>query len=95
MNEVTVDTYNQAGEKTKTETYSGDPKQYAKGDGNFLNKDGEIKNVSDMTRAERTAYDKWLAGWSIIKTPEVHRSQLRLTGSCCRAPSRSRRPSSR
>ncbi|MFD9861978.1 hypothetical protein [Streptomyces alboflavus] len=66
VKEVTVATYDTDGEVTKTERYTGDPRRYAKGDGNFLNEDGKIKNVSDMTRTERTAYDKWLRDPAVV-----------------------------
>ncbi|MFD5701363.1 hypothetical protein [Streptomyces lasiicapitis] len=66
VKEVTVVTYSRKGEATKTKQYTGDPKEYAKGDGNFLDEGGEIKNPSDMTSAERTAYGKWLRDPAVV-----------------------------
>ncbi|WJV46915.1 hypothetical protein [Streptomyces flavofungini] len=66
VKEVTVSTYRVKDGVTETKRYTGDPKEYAKGDGNFLGEDGSIKKTGDMTRAERTAYDKWLRDPAVV-----------------------------
>ncbi|MER5222152.1 hypothetical protein [Streptomyces flaveus] len=65
IEKVTIVTDGEKGEKT-TKEYTGDPKDYAKGDGNFLDRDGKIKDVSDMTNSQRTAYGKWLQDPAVV-----------------------------
>ncbi|MER5598523.1 hypothetical protein [Streptomyces sp. NPDC002265] len=62
---VTVVTDDGNGEKT-TKKYNGDPRAYAKGAGNFLNKNGEIIKFSEMTNAQRTAYGEWLQDPAVV-----------------------------
>ncbi|QEV19541.1 hypothetical protein [Streptomyces alboniger] len=63
---VTVESKSEKGEGWVVKEYTGDPKRYAKGDGNFLDGKSNIKDVSDMTTAERTAYSKWLQDPAVV-----------------------------
>ncbi|WP_369211617.1 hypothetical protein [Streptomyces flavofungini] len=63
---VTIETEGKDGGPKTTKEYTGDVKDYAKGDGNFLDKKGNIKDVSDMSTAERTAYSKWLQDPAVV-----------------------------
>ncbi|WP_244164758.1 hypothetical protein [Streptomyces silaceus] len=63
---VTIETDGKDGGPKTTREYTGDVKDYAKGDGNFLDKKGNIKDVSDMSTAERTAYSKWLQDPAVV-----------------------------
>jgi hypothetical protein len=48
-------------------TYTGDPKGYIKApEDNFLDKNGEVKNVDEMTPRQRTAYSNWLIDPAIV-----------------------------
>ncbi|MFC8421832.1 hypothetical protein ACFUN7_13270 [Streptomyces sp. NPDC057236] len=62
---VTVVTHGENGE-TRTAVYTGDPRAYAKGAGDFLDKDGQILDVSKMTNAQRTAYSDWLQDPAVV-----------------------------
>ncbi|WP_063802771.1 hypothetical protein [Streptomyces sp. NRRL S-1521] len=74
---VTIETTDEEKHRTTTKEYTGDIKEYAKGDGNFLDKKGDIKDVSDMTAAERTAYGKWLRDPAVVAAvwPEFSRGR--------------------
>jgi hypothetical protein len=63
---VTIETDGKKGHPKTIREYTGDIKDYAKGDGNFLDKKGNIKDVSSMSPAERTAYDKWLQDPAVV-----------------------------
>ncbi|SNX63205.1 hypothetical protein SAMN06272735_5007 [Streptomyces sp. TLI_55] len=62
---VTIVTEGEKGGAT-TKEYTGDPKKYAKGAGNFLDKNGEIIEYSEMTSAQRTAYSNWLQDPAVV-----------------------------
>ncbi|MFF9240969.1 hypothetical protein ACF1AL_19280 [Streptomyces sp. NPDC014801] len=49
-----------------TKEYAGDPRTYAKGAGNFLDRDGQIMDVAKMDSAQRTAYSKWLQDPAVV-----------------------------
>ncbi|WP_030792432.1 hypothetical protein [Streptomyces sp. NRRL S-920] len=61
---VTIETDGKDGGPKTSREYTGDVKDYAKGDGNFLDEKGNIKKV--MTAAERTAYSKWLQDPAVV-----------------------------
>ncbi|MGX1542316.1 hypothetical protein [Streptomyces adustus] len=73
---VTIATEGENGKRI-TRKYTGDPRSYANGSGNFLNKDGEIIEVSKMTSSQRTAYGKWLQDPAVVSAvwPEFSTSR--------------------
>ncbi|MCX4665236.1 hypothetical protein OG453_00860 [Streptomyces sp. NBC_01381] len=74
---VTIESDGKDGSPKGIKEYTGDVKDYAKGDGNFLNKKGEIKDIGDMSTAERTAYNKWLQDPAVVAAiwPEYSRGR--------------------
>ncbi|MFI0898882.1 hypothetical protein [Streptomyces sp. NPDC020983] len=51
----------------KAVTYTGDPKGYIKApEDNFLDDNGEAKNIDDMTPRQRTAYSNWLMDPAVV-----------------------------
>ncbi|MEU6027452.1 hypothetical protein ABZ825_10560 [Streptomyces tauricus] len=76
VKEVTVRSQGEDGNPV-TKVHSGDPAVYARGSGNFLDKNGDIKDVSDMTSAQRTAYAKWLQDPAVVDAvwPEFSKSR--------------------
>ncbi|MDT0475402.1 hypothetical protein RM863_25065 [Streptomyces sp. DSM 41014] len=65
VEKVTLVTKGEDGKLT-TKEYTGDPSQYAKGAGNFLDKGGKIVKYSEMTSAQRTAYSAWLEDPAVV-----------------------------
>ncbi|MFE6403256.1 hypothetical protein [Streptomyces alboflavus] len=63
---VTVVTDGKDGDPKTTRVYTGDTKEYARGNGNFLDGKGNIKDVSEMSPSERTAYDRWLQDPAVV-----------------------------
>jgi len=49
------------------QTFSGDPSHFIKGPAdNFLNSDGTVKSIDDMTPRQRTAYGNWLTDPAVV-----------------------------
>lgn len=63
---VTIETDGKGETKKGTKEYTGDVKDYARGDGNFLDNKGGIKDIGDMSTAERTAYNNWLVDPAVV-----------------------------
>ncbi|MFJ2260048.1 hypothetical protein ACIOKD_17170 [Streptomyces sp. NPDC087844] len=76
VKEVTVTSKDEKGNWV-TEVHSGNPADYAKGRGNFLDENGDIKKESKMSQAERTAYAKWLQDAAVVDAvwPEFSKSR--------------------
>lgn len=76
VREVTVRSKDEDGNWV-TKVHSGNPEVYAKGAGNFLDKNGDIKDVSSMSNAQRTAYAEWLQDPAIVDAvwPEFSKSR--------------------